>query len=56
MPQAVDCGSQAMTGASQVLQGEPSEIAVVQISRTEYIMKCYHDMVNQIKQKRILRP
>ena len=34
----------------------PSEIAVVQISRTKYIMKCYHDMVDQIPPKRILWP
>ena len=32
----------------------PSEIAVVQISRSKYIMKCYHDMVDQIPPKRIL--
>ena len=32
------------------MQEEPSEIAVVQISRTEYIMKCYHNMVDQIVQ------
>ena len=29
---------------------------VVQISRTKYIMKCYHDMVDQIPPKRILWP
>ena len=28
------------------MQEEPSKIAVVQISRTEYIMKSYHDMVD----------
>ena len=38
------------------MQKEPSEIAVVQISRTQYIMKCYHNMVDQIPQKRILQP
>ena len=38
------------------MQKEPSEIAVVQISQTEYITKCYHNMVDQIPQKRILRP
>ena len=38
------------------MQEELSEIAVVQISRTEYIMQCNHDMVDQIPQKRILRP
>ena len=38
------------------MQKGPSEIAVVQISRTEYITKCYHNMVDQIPQKRILRP
>ena len=32
---------------------EPSEITIVQISRTEYIMKFYDDMVYQIRQKRI---
>ena len=37
------------------MQKEPSEIAVVQISRTEYITKCYRNMVDQIPQKRILR-
>ena len=60
MPQAVDCDPQAVTvSQSSVvnsMQEEPSEIAVVQISRTEYIMKCYHDMVDQIPKKRILRP
>ena len=35
------------------MQEEASEIAVVQISRTEYIMKCYHNMVDQILQIRI---
>ena len=34
------------------MQMVPSEIAVVQISRIEYIMKCYHDMVDQILPKR----
>ena len=34
----------------------PCEIAVVQISLTKYIMKCYHDMVDQIPPKRILWP
>ena len=38
------------------MQNEPSEIAVVQISRTEYITKCYRNMVDQIPQKRILWP
>ena len=38
------------------VQMGPSEIAVVQISRTKYIMKCYHDMVDQIPPKRILWP
>ena len=38
------------------MQMGPSEIAVVQISRTKYIMKCYHDMVDQIPPKRILWP
>ena len=38
------------------MQEEPSEIAVVQISRTEYVMKCYHNMVDHIPQKRTLRP
>ena len=34
-----------------------SEIAVVQISRTEYMSrKCYHNIVDQIPQKRIFRP
>ena len=38
------------------MQKRPNEIAVVQISRTEYITKCYRNMVDQIPQKRILRP
>ena len=37
------------------MQKGPSEIAVVQISRTEYIIKRYCNMVDQIPQKRILR-
>ena len=36
------------------MKEKPNEIAVVQISQTENIMKCYNDMVNQIPQKRIL--
>ena len=32
----------------------PSEIDFVQISRTKYIMKCYHDTADQIPPKRIL--
>ena len=46
MPQTVDCDPRAVTGVSQVLQKGPSEIAVVQISRTEYITKCYRNMVD----------
>ena len=38
------------------MQKGPSEMAVVQISRTEHITKCYRNMVDQIPQKRILRP
>ena len=38
------------------MQKGSSEIAVVQISRTEYITKCWRNMVDQIPQKRILRP
>ena len=38
------------------MQKGPTEIAVVQISRTEYIMKCYHNIVDQIPQKRIYGP
>ena len=38
------------------MQKGPSEIAVVEISRTEYITKCYRNMVDQIPQKRIFRP
>ena len=38
------------------MQKGPSEIAVVKISRTEYITKCFRNMVDQIPQKRILRP
>ena len=43
---------------SSVLNGieEPNEIAVVQISQTEYIMKFYDDMFDQIPRKRILWP
>ena len=36
------------------MQMEPSETDVVQISRTEYIMEIYHDMVDQIPPKRIV--
>ena len=32
---------------------EPSEIVIVQISRTEYIMQFYDDLVVQIPWKRI---
>ena len=32
------------------MQEEPSEIAVVQISRTEYIVKYYHKIFDQIPQ------
>ena len=61
MPEAVECDPQAVSDRSQSsvvnsMQEGPSEIAVVQISRTEYIMKCYHDMVGQLPQKRILGP
>ena len=38
------------------MQKGPSEIAIVQISLTEYITKCYRNMVDQIPHKRILRP
>ena len=38
------------------MEEEPSEGAVVQISRTEYIMKFYDNMVDQIPRKRIWRP
>ena len=38
------------------MQKGPSEIAAVQISRTEYIMKCDRNMVDKIPQKRILSP
>ena len=38
------------------MQTGPSEIAVIQISRTEYITKCYRNMVDQIPPIRILRP
>ena len=44
------------SSAVNSMQEEPSEIAVVQISRTQYITECYHNMVDQIPQKRILRP
>ena len=37
------------------MQEEPSEMAVVQMSRTEEIMKFYHNMADQIPYKRILR-
>ena len=46
--------SQSSVGNS--MQEGPSEIAVVQISRTEYITKCYCTMVDQIPQKRMLWP
>ena len=35
------------------MQEEPSEMAVVQIIRTEYIMKCYRNMVDQTPRKGI---
>ena len=38
------------------MQKGPSEIAVVQISLTEYITKRYRNMVGQIPQKCILWP
>ena len=38
------------------MQMAPSEIAVVQIGQTEYIMKCYHNMVDQIPPKCSLWP
>ena len=63
VPLADDCESQAETKEeSQVLpsvinimQEKPSEMAVVQISRTEDIMKFYHNMADQIPYRRILR-
>ena len=59
MPQAVDWFTGSDRSQSSVLNSmhmEPSEIAAVQISRTEYIMKSYHDMVDRIPPKRILWP
>ena len=38
------------------MQKGSSEIAVVQISRTEYITKCYRNTVDQIPQKRSYGP
>ena len=38
------------------MQNGSSEIAAVQISRTECITKWYRNMVDQIPKKRILRP
>ena len=38
------------------MQKGPSEIAVVQISRTEYIPKCYRNMIDPIPQKPISHP
>ena len=38
------------------MQEELSEIVVIQISRTEYIMNCFHNLVEQIPQKCILLP
>ena len=46
----------SQSSVANSMQKGPSEIAVVQISRTEYIKKCYRNMVDQIPQKRILRP
>ena len=47
MPQAADCDPQASDRSqSNSKQEEPSEIAVVQISQTEYIMKCYPEIVD----------
>ena len=38
------------------MQKGPSEIAVVHISRTEYITKCYRNMVDQISQNAFYGP
>ena len=61
MPQAVDCDPQSVAGVSQSsvvdsMREGSNEIAVVLIGRTEYLMKFYDDMADQIPQKCILRP
>ena len=38
------------------MEESPSWITSVQVSRTEYIMKCFHDMIDHISQKRIYDP
>ena len=50
-------GGMSQSSVVNRMQIELSEIAVVQISRTEYyIMKCYSGMVDQIPLKRRLDP
>ena len=58
MPQVVNwyTGSDRSQWSVVNSMQEPSEIALVQITWTEYIMKCYQGMVDQITQTRILRP
>ena len=46
----------SQSSVANSMQKGPSEIAVVQIRRTEYITKCYRNIVDWIPQKRILRP
>ena len=55
MPQVVNLYTGSGRSVVKSMQ-EPSEIALVQITRTEYIMICYQGMVDQIPQKRILQP
>ena len=38
------------------MEESPSWITSVQVSRTEYIMKYFHDMIDHISQKRIYDP
>ena len=59
---ATDCrlwstgSDRSQSRAVNSMQKGRSKIAVVQISGTEYITKCYRNMVDQIPQKRILGP
>ena len=57
MSQDVACDSEAAAGASKVLKiGCRRALVAVLNSRTWYIMKHFHDMVDHSHQKRIWRP
>ena len=59
MSQYADCESQVVAGSLELLlmecsgEGSLNDIVVVQISRTEYIKKCFHDIVDHIPQNRL---